>query len=282
MENIIKQYENYLITEEKSAATIQKYIRDVSVFVKWLNGREMSKEITMEYKQLLAEQYTVATVNSIISSLNTFFVWLGIPECKVKSIRTQKSVYTVPNRDLTMQEYKRLVKTAYATGRRRLCLLIQTIAATGIRISELENITVDAINKGTTTINCKGKIRTILIPSKLCRMLLEYTNEKGIEDGSIFVTRNGKPIDRSNIWGEMKRLCKKACVMASKVFPHNLRHLFGKTYYTMYQDISRLADLLGHSNIDTTRIYTLESGEIHRKRIQNLGLIIDFISQNTT
>ena len=278
----IKVYKDYLISEEKSSSTIQKYIHDIIGFVKWLEGREISKELTIEYKQILVEQYTVKTVNSVISSLNSFFIWLGCPECKVKNMRVQKTTFTAPNRDLTMSEYERLLKTAYNLGKERLYLVMQTICATGIRVSELCYITIEAVKNGATQIDCKGKTRSILIPKKLCSMLERYAAKKNIRKGCVFITRNGRPLDRSNIWAEMKKLCKKACVLASKVFPHNLRHLFGKTFYAKYQDIGRLADLLGHSSINTTRIYTLESGEIHRNRIQNLGLIIDLTLQNTT
>lgn len=200
----------------------------------------------------------------------------------LRCLPIQTQPFSEPNRDLTKGEYKRLLYTARRQGKKRLCLIMQTICATGIRVSELQYITVAAIKKGAASVNCKGKIRTILIPHKLCALLSAYVRDEGVKNGAVFVTRTGKPIDRSNIWAEMKKLCKKAGVLATKVFPHNLRHLFGKIYYSLYQDLTRLADILGYTSVNTTRIYTVESGETHRKRIQNLGLIYDIYEQNTT
>lgn len=278
----IKEFENHLISEEKSKATVMKYTHDVTVFAQWLNGQQISKTVVQEYKQLLESEYAPKSVNSVLSSLNSFFEWINHPEYKVKSLKIQKNTFIEPNRELTKVEYDILLKTAYEQGKTRLYLVMQTICATGIRVSELAYITVDAVKNGVASIKCKGKNRVIFIPSKLCKMLQRYIREKNIKNGAVFVTRKGNPLNRSNIWAEMKRLCDKAGVLASKVFPHNLRHLFGKTYYAVYQDIVRLADILGHSSINTTRIYTAESGEVHRKRIQNLGLIRDYFLHNTT
>lgn len=278
----IKEFESYLISEEKSKATVMKYTHDVTVFAQWLNGQQISKTVVQEYKQLLESEYAPKSVNSVLSSLNSFFEWINHPEYKVKSLKIQKNTFIEPNRELTKAEYDILLKTAYEQGKTRLYLVMQTICATGIRVSELAYITVDAVKNGVASIKCKGKNRVIFIPSKLCKMLQRYIREKNIKNGAVFVTRKGNPLNRSNIWAEMKRLCNKAEVLASKVFPHNLRHLFGKTYYAVYQDIVRLADILGHSSINTTRIYTAESGEVHRKRIQNLGLIRDYFLHDTT
>ncbi len=278
----IKEFESYLISEEKSKATVMKYTRDVTVFAQWLNGQQISKTVVQEYKQLLESEYAPKSVNSVLSSLNSFFEWINHPEYRVKSLKIQKNTFIEPNRELTKAEYDILLKTAYEQGKTRLYLVMQTICATGIRVSELAYITVDAVKSGVASIKCKGKNRVIFIPQKLCKMLLRYTFTNGIKQGSVFVTRTGNPIDRSNIWLEMKKLCGKAGVLASKVFPHNLRHLFGRVYYAIYQDISRLADILGHTSINTTRIYTAESGEVHRKRVQNFGLILDICSDNST
>lgn len=278
----IKEFESYLISEEKSKATVMKYTRDVTAFVQWLNGQQITKAVVQEYKQRLESEYAPKSVNSKLSSLNSFFEWTEHPEFKVKSLKIQQSAFIEPNRELTKEEYESLLSTAYKQGKTRLYLVMQTICATGIRVSELAYITVEAVKNGVARIKCKGKNRVIFIPSKLCKMLQRYIRENNIRKGAVFVTKNGKPLNRSNIWAEMKQLCKKAGVLASKVFPHNLRHLFGKTYYAVYQDIVRLADILGHTSINTTRIYTAESGEVHRKRIQNLGLIRDDFLLNTT
>ncbi len=278
----IKEFESYLVSEEKSKATVMKYTHDVTVFVQWLNGQQISKTVVQEYKQWLEDEHAPKSVNSILSSLNSFFEWIDHPEYRVKSLKIQQNAFIEPNRELTKAEYNMLLKTAYKQGKTRLYLVMQTICATGIRVSELTYITVDAVKNGVARIKCKGKNRVIFIPEKLGKMLLRYTFTNGIKQGSVFVTRTGNPIDRSNIWLEMKKLCEKAGVLASKVFPHNLRHLFGRVYYEVYQDISRLADILGHTSINTTRIYTAESGEVHRKRVQNLGLILDICSDNST
>lgn len=278
----VKEFEKYLISEEKSKATITKYTHDVISFIQWLDGRQINKAAVQEYKQWLENEYAAKSVNSILSSLNSFFEWSNLSECRVKSLKIQKNTFIEPNRELTKEEYETLLKTAYEQGKTRLYLVMQTICATGIRVSELAFITVEAVKSGVARIKCKGKNRVIFIPDKLCSMLMRYINKNGIKGGSVFITRRGMPLNRSNIWAEMKRLCDKAGVLASKVFPHNLRHLFGKTYYAIYQDIVRLADILGHTSINTTRIYTAESGEIHRKRIQKLGLIRDYFLHNTT
>ena len=274
----VTEFKNYLLTEEKAESTIEKYICDVTMFLQWMNGRELSKNEVLEYKTMLIKNYKPKSVNSKLSSLNSFLDWLGQPDCKVKNIKIQQTAYTEPNRDLTKDEYVQLLKTAYKQGKLRLYYIMQTICATGIRVSELKYITADAIKSGIAYVKCKGKTRAVFIPEKLTELLTVYIKKEHRSSGAVFVTRNGNPIDRSNIWAEMKKLCEKAGVMASKVFPHNLRHLFGKVFYEMYQDVVRLADILGHSSVNTTRIYTSESGCIHRSRIQKMGLVFSPIT----
>ena len=267
----IELYRNYLVEEEKSEATIKKYVFDVNSFKIWLSKNELAKNKILEYKAYLSERYSVSSVNSIISSLNSFFTYLGWFDFKVKTIKTQRQIFTSDEKELTKAEYERLLHSAKSN--KRLYLLIQTICSTGIRVSELRQITVEAVVRKQASINCKGKRRTVFLPNKLCSVLKQYIQERKIKSGPIFITKNGNPLDRSNIWSDMKKLCKEANVAATKVFPHNLRHLFARTYYSLQKDIVRLADILGHSNINTTRIYTKESGEMHRLQIQRLGLL---------
>ncbi len=265
-------YKAYLINDEKSEATVEKYVRDVSVFSNWLGERALEKEAVMLYKAELAENYAVASVNAAISSLNSFFSFICRSDLKIKTLKIQKQIFASDKKELTKSEYERLLMAA--NKNKRLYLLMQTICSTGIRVSELKYITAEAVETGRANIKCKGKIRTVFLPLKLCKLLKQYIKEQKITGGPVFITKNGKPLDRSNIWSSMKRLCKDAGVLKEKVFPHNLRHLFARTYYSMQKDIVRLADILGHSSINTTRIYTMETGEIHRKQIQRLGLLI--------
>lgn len=271
---LIKEYEEYLSEEEKARATIEKYIHDVVAFMNWLGGRSVEKSAVMEYKQELIENYSPASVNSKISSLNNFFVFNEWFKCRIKAIKIQKQIFAKQEKELTKSEYERLLKAAKDQNNDRLYYLMQTICATGIRISELRFIDVSAVKYGKAEINCKGKMRTVFLPKTLCKMLKEYVKRHKIENGSVFVTKTGKPIDRSNVWSDMKRLCESAGVSRDKVFPHNLRHLFARTYYSLQKDISRLADILGHSNVNTTRIYTMETGIVHRKQIEKLGLLL--------
>ena len=217
------------------------------------------------------KKYAPTSVNSIISSLNSFFTFIEKQELKIKSVRLQRQIFSIEQRDLTKQEYKRLI----ASADERLALLMQTICVTGIRVSELEFITVEAIEEERANVSCKGKIRTVILPEKLCKMLLKYTNQEGILSGCVFRSRNGNPLNRSNIWTDMKKLCNKVGIPREKVFPHNLRHLFAKTYYSTQRDIVRLADILGHSNVNTTRIYTMDLCETQRKSIESLGLLVN-------
>lgn len=230
----------------------------------------------MEYKQELIENYSPTSVNSKISSLNNFFVFNEWFKCRIriKAIKIQKQIFAKQEKELTKAEYERLLKAAKEQHNDRLYYLMQTICATGIRISELRFIDVSAVKCGKAEINCKGKMRTVFLPKTLCKMLKEYVKRHKIENGSVFVTKTGKPINRSNVWSDMKRLCEIAGVSRDKVFPHNLRHLFARTYYSLQKNISRLADILGHSNVNTTRIYTMETGVIHRRQIEKLGLLL--------
>lgn len=269
----IKQYKHHIISEEKSEATIDKYIRDILVFCEWVHNKELTKELTLEYKAELEKKYAPASVNSVISALNNFFEYNGWYELKLKNLKIQRSVFCQSEKELTKAEYERLLKAAKAKKNERLYLVMQTICATGIRVSELRYITKEALSCGQAQIKLKGKIRTILINKDLCKILKQYAREQNISSGSIFVTRNGKPLDRHGIWKAMKDLCESAGVDSRKVFPHNLRHLFARTYYSLQKDIVRLADILGHNNVNTTRIYTVENGDVHRRQLQRLGLV---------
>lgn len=270
---LIENYREYLFEEEKANATIEKYIRDVTAFALWLCRREVEKGLVLEYKRILIEKYAPASVNSILSSLNNFFGYMDWYKCRVKTLKIQKQMYAKQDSELTKAEYERLLNAAKNGKNERLYYLMQTICSTGIRVSELRYITVFAVKKGIAEINCKGKMRIVFLPKQLCKMLKKYISKNKIKWGSVFVTKSGKPINRSNVWTEMQKLCSAAQVKKCKVFPHNLRHLFARTYYSLQKDISRLADILGHSSIETTRIYTIESGEIHRLQIQKLGLL---------
>ena len=241
--------------------------------MKWTCGREVEKAVVLEYKQKLIETYAPTSVNSILSSLNIFFSFNEWFSCKVKTLKIQNQTFASQDKELTKEEYDRLLVAAQSEENWRLYLLMQTICSTGIRVSELRFVSVEAIRAEKAIINCKGKIRQIILPKQLCKMLLRYVKDNNIKSGAVFCTKTGKPLDRSNIWKMLKNLCEIANVPKSKVFPHNFRHLFARTYYSLEKDISRLADILGHSNVNTTRIYTIESGSVHRMQIQKLGLI---------
>ena len=269
-----KEFSGYLKSEERTPGTIEKYLRDVRSFAMWLNGREVTKELAAAWKEhLLAEHYAPVTVNAMLAAINSFFRFAGWEECRVKFLKIQRRLFRDSARELTRQEYDRLLETARTLGRERLALLMETICATGIRVSEVRYITVEAVQQGRVDISLKGKIRTILLPNKLCRKLAKYAKHKKIASGEIFLTGSGKSLSRRQIWAEMKRLCRKAGVEPSKVFPHNLRHLFATAFYKACKDIVRLADVLGHSSIETTRIYLLTTGEEHQKQLDRLGLV---------
>ena len=269
----MKAFAKYLCREEKSAATQEKYLRDVREFYAYCGEREITKELMVVWKKHLVEQgYAVRSINSMLASVNSLLDFLGLSNCKVKNIRTQKQTYCTADKELTKAEYLRLL--AASKKKEQLNLVLQTICGTGIRVSELRYFTVEAIRCGEVAVDCKNKTRTILIPGRLKNILLNYAKRHGITTGAIFVTRTGKPLNRSNIWSAMKRLCEAAGVKPSKVFPHNLRKLFARTFYGIEKDIAKLADILGHSSINTTRIYIMSTGMEHRRKLDRLGLVV--------
>ena len=267
-------YRNYLRREERSPATIEKYIRDVEEFSRWLKGRAVTKETAVLWKAHLLDQGLMpVTVNTKLSALHGLFRFLGWAECRIKFLKIQRRIFREDSRALTREEYRRLLDTARARGREQLALLMETICAAGMRVSELRYITVEAVRRGRAEISLKGKVRTILLPGKLCRKLIKYASKQKIALGEIFLTRDGRSLSRKQIWKEMKMLCSGAGVKASKVFPHNLRHLFATTFYRTSRDIVKLADLLGHSSINTTRIYLLSTSAEHIRELERLELI---------
>lgn len=271
----INNYIRYLQEQERSVSTIKSYQRELMSLQLFLDERPITKDILLAYKAMLKAQYSPSTCNVTISALNSFLRYIGREDLFVKPLRIQKQVFESQNKELSKKEYNKLVRAATINGDERTALAIQTICATGIRVSELQYITVEATKSGQAHICNKGKNRIVFIPKALVNVLKKYVVNHNIASGPIFVTRNNKPLDRSNLWKSMKQLCSVAGVKPSKVYPHNLRHLFAKTYYTQQKDISRLADILGHSNINTTRIYTRESGAVHAKQIAALDLVHD-------
>ena len=275
-ETDITGYKGYLQENEKSAGTIAKYLHDVRALLRWLegNGKETNKENILLWRLHLQELGLVPrTVNAMLSAVNGFFRYIGRGDCRVRFLKVQCRLFRNSEKDLTRAEYERLLKTASEQGRERLCLMMESICATGIRVSELRFITLEAVQAGQVEITSKGKVRTILLPGKLCRKLKKYANARKIQSGVIFRTHTGQPISRRQVWSEMKSLCRAAGVDASKVFPHNLRHLFATLFYKVCKDIVKLADVLGHSSIETTRIYLISTGAEHRKLIERLRLV---------
>lgn len=270
----IEAFALHLQEQEKSAATISKYTHDLNALRGALLGQKLTKEALISWKENLSAQYAAASVNSMLAALNSFLDFYGWSGLKVKPLKIHREIFCREEKELTRAEYIRLVQAAEHEGNERLSLMLQTICATGIRVSELQYITVAAVRCGRGEVNNKGKQRMVFLPGKLCGLLKKYLQKRKITDGAVFITRNGKPIDRSNIWREMKLLCAIAGITPEKVFPHNLRHLFARTYYSIEKDLSRLADILGHCNINTTRIYTIESGWMHERQIARMGLVI--------
>lgn len=265
----------WLQEEERSPGTIENYLRHIRAFYIWMGKEEVTKERTVIWKEHLIRQgYCPATINAMIVSLNRFLGFLGWQDCKVKTLRIQRKMFREDRRELSRLEYERLIETARDLGRERLVLLMETICSTGIRVSEIKYITVEALRAGKAEITLKGKIRTILLPGKLAKKLLKYAKKQKTVSGEIFLTRNGTGLSRKQIWAEMKSICAKAGVAASKVFPHNLRHLFARLFYRICRDIVRLADVLGHSSINTTRIYLVSSGTEHARLLEKLGLVV--------
>ena len=267
-------FQQHLAEEERELGTIEKYMREVKKFALWQGRRKVTKETVSEWKEQLRQSgYKPETVNGKLSAVNKFLSCMGWGECCVKYLKIQRRLFRSTGRELTKDEYTRLVETAQSLGKTRLALLIETICATGIRVSEVKYITAEALRAGRADISLKGKIRTVLLPGKLCRKLQKYAKKQKITSGEIFLTRSGKGVSRRQIWAEMKALCKQARVAPSKVFPHNLRHLFARTFYQASRDVAKLADVLGHSSIETTRIYLISTGAEHVRQLERLGLI---------
>ncbi len=270
----INAFKTYLVENEKSEATVQKYMHDIRYFAVWVNNQAMSKALVLDYKAMLVRNYTVRSANSMLAALNAFLRFAGWYDLCVKQFKIQREAYCSEEKELTKAEYAALVRTAEQTKNERIALVLQTICGTGIRVSELRSITVEAVRRGEAIVSCKGKTRKIFIVKALQKKLLRYAVAQGITKGILFVTKHGKALDRSNIWREMKELCRQAGVSPQKVFPHNLRHLFARTFYGIEKDIAKLADILGHSNINTTRIYIITSGAEHQRRMENMRLVI--------
>lgn len=270
----IAEFREHLILEERSKTTVEKYIRDVKAFAKYAEGGIITKETVIAYKKHLQETYAVRSVNSMLASINSLFAFLGWHDLRVKSLKLQQQVFCPEEKELTKAEYTHLCRTAERKHNERLNLILQTICGTGIRVSELQYITVEAVKRGEAVVNCKAKTRSVFIVKELKQKLLRYAAKQGIKSGMIFVTRTGKPISRTNIWREMKSLCAEATVDPQKVFPHNLRHLFARVFYGIEKDIAKLADILGHSSINTTRIYIISTGTEHRRRMETMRLIL--------
>ena len=269
----IEEFIRYLEEEERAMATVKMYVRTAEEFIAWLAGHEVTKELAMAWKNELTQSYAPATVNVKLAAVNAFFKFCGWQDCCVRALRLQRRAFRDPGRELTKAEYERLVTAALDSGRARLALLMETICGTGIRVSEVQYITVEAALAGRAEIALKGKIRTIMLPGKLCRKLLKYARKQKIASGEIFLTRSGKSLSRRQIWAEMKAVCALAGVEPGKVFPHNLRHLFATTFYRACHDIVKLADVLGHSSINTTRIYLITTGAEHARTLERLGLV---------
>ena len=271
----IRQFAVELRQEERAPGTVENYLRHAHAFAAWLRGRPITPELCNQWKSHLLETgYAPATVNSMVAAVNRFIAFLGWKEYKIKSLKLQRKLFRDERRELTQGEYERLLAAAHSLGRRRLELLIETICATGIRVSEVKYITMEAVQTGQTTISLKGKLRTILLPGKLCRKLKKYARTQKIASGEVFLTRSGRGLSRRQIWAEMKRLCKTAGVEPSKVFPHNLRHLFARSFYKVCRDVVKLADVLGHSSIETTRIYLISTGAEHAGVLNRMRLSV--------
>lgn len=273
-EQLISEWVTYLVSEEKSENTIEKYKRDARAFMSYLQGNLVTKDQVLAYKTYLIQNYAPRSVNSMLISLNRLFSFLDWDDVRVKTLKLQRQTYCPEEKELTKNEYERLVLTARRKGNERLELILQTICGTGIRVGELQFITVEAARKGEAVVSLKGKTREVFIVKKLRKILMDYARRNGIEEGPVFVTRSGKPICRTNIWREMKALCAQAAVSPEKVFPHNLRHLFARIFYGINKDIAKLADILGHASIETTRIYIVSTGAEHRRFLERMRLII--------
>lgn len=273
-DSILNDFMIYLREDEKSRATMDKYMRDLKRFMNFAGENPVDKQLVLDYKEYLAKSYAVSSANSMLAVLNSFLHFAGWYECCVKRMKVQTKAYCSEEEELTRAEYVRLVNMALHNDNERLALIIQALCGTGIRVSELEYITVEALKHGEAVVNCKGKTRVIFIVPELRKKLQKYVKKIGVKTGPVFVTRSGKPVDRSNVWREMKALCDQARVSPTKVFPHNLRHLFARTFYGLEKDIAKLADVLGHTNISTTRIYIVTTGAEHKRKMEKMKLIL--------
>ena len=278
---VLEKFRSHLIDQERSDATISKYMRDIQRFAQRAAGTTLNKQLILTYKAELGERYAVASANSMLAAVNALLRYLGWHDLCVKQFKLQRQIYTPEEKELTRTEYECLVTTARRAGNERLSLILQTICATGIRVSELPFITVEAVKCGEAIVRCKGKTRTVLLVQELRGMLLQYAVKRGVSAGPVFVTRSGRPVSRTAVWRDMKALCVAANVSPEKVFPHNLRHLFARTFYGVEKDIAKLADILGHSSIDTTRIYIATTGAEHRRRMETLRLILPEIKKSS-
>lgn len=273
-QSMLDDFQRQLTEDEKSKITIQKYMRDIGYFIQFAKEQEIDKSLILAYKTKLEQKYAITSANSMLAALNTFLRFCGWHDLCVKQFRVQKDAYAPEEKELTRNEYLALVQTAEKKHNERISLVIQTICGTGIRVSELKYITVEAIHKGEAVVSCKGKSRRIFLVTVLRKKLLKYAKTRKITTGPVFISKTGKALDRSNIWREMKSLCKEAGVSPQKVFPHNLRHLFARTFYGIEKDIAKLADILGHSNINTTRIYIMTTCREHKRRMEHMKLVI--------
>ena len=268
------QFEDYLRHDEREESTIEAYLRSLTRFAEWADGRAITKELAMEWKTALSEAgYRPISVNAMLAAVNKFFTCMGREDCKVKYLKLQRQMFRKSEKDLSKEEYQRLVQAAHEKGDLRMELILETICATGIRVGELKYITVEAVRAGVAEIALKGKIRTILLPHRLCRKLQKYAKQQKIASGKLFLTQDGLPVSRQSIWTRMKALCEAAGVERSKVFPHNLRSLFARSFYGSCHDVVRLADVLGHSSIETTRIYLMSTGKEYLRQLDKLGLV---------
>ena len=273
-EQAFDQFEDYLRHDEREESTIEAYLRSLTRFAEWADGRSVTKELAMEWKTALAEAgYRPISVNAMLAAVNKFFICMGREDCKVKYLKLQRQMFRKSEKDLSKEEYQRLVQAAHEKGDLRMELILETICATGIRVGELKYITVEAVRAGVAEIALKGKIRTILLPHRLCRKLQKYAKQQKIASGKLFLTQDGLPVSRQSIWTRMKALCEAAGVERSKVFPHNLRRLFARSFYGSCHDVVRLADVLGHSSIETTRIYLMSTGKEYLRQLDKLGLV---------
>lgn len=273
-DSVIRKFNDYLLEEERSQVTIEKYNRDIAALRRFLGEREITKELVIAYKQHLIESnYAERSVNSMLAAINSLFQFLEWYDCRVKSIKLSPEIYRPEEKELTQKEYERLVNTAMKQGKEKLAVILQTICGTGIRISELQFVTVEAVKRGEAKVHCKGKSRKVFIVDGLRKLLLDYIKKNHINSGTIFLSKAGTPMNRTTVWREMKTLCKAARVNPSKVFPHNLRHLFARVFYKMEKDIAKLADILGHSSINTTRIYIISTGREHKQKMERMGLV---------